>query len=121
MVLSFLSFQAHIKAVGQVDASLHYTMKTAVSCMDPKIRSIKDNLGTKFDFLAKTLGCIERGMCVCACRGQGYLQAASGEESADMLHSGNGTFRHMGHLLHMPAHIFVRLGRYPYTPDCLVC
>ncbi|KAL0032084.1 hypothetical protein WJX77_004214 [Trebouxia sp. C0004] len=45
-------------------------------------------------------------------RGQGYLQAASGEKSADMLHSGNGTFRHMGHLLHMPAHVFVRLGRY---------
>ncbi|DBA83504.1 TPA: hypothetical protein ACH3X2_006432 [Trebouxia sp. C0005] len=45
-------------------------------------------------------------------RGQGILQAGSGERSADMLHNGNGTFRHMGHLLHMPAHIFVRLGRY---------
>ena len=59
--------------------------------------------------------------CVCACRGQGYLQAAGGETSADMLHSGNGTFRHMGHLLHMPAHIFVRLGRYLSTPDGLLC
>ena len=67
-----------------------------------------------------TLGCIEKRD-VRVRRGQGILQAGSGERSADMLHNGNGTFRHMGHLLHMPAHIFVRLGRYPSTPGCLVC
>ena len=42
---------------------------------------------------------------------EGVLSAARGEQSADVLHSRAGSLRHMGHLLHMPAHIFVRLGR----------
>ena len=43
----------------------------------------------------------------------GQLSVARAEASADQLLAGRGPWlRRFGHLLHMPSHLFVRLGRY---------
>ncbi len=43
----------------------------------------------------------------------GTLSAARAEASAERLLSGRGPWRRrFGHLLHMPSHLFVRIGRY---------
>ena len=58
-----------------------------------------------------------------ACRQGSDLHAEDAQPSAHMLHQVYGAWRHMGHLMHMPSHTFIRVGRYaPSTaglPPCL--